>query len=39
MIYCEECYHDPIRNCSVCEELQWLHEFRVRTEKNQEEEE
>ena len=27
-IFCEECIHDPIPNCNVCEELIWLHEFR-----------
>lgn len=39
MIRCEECSHDPIPNCSVCEELAWLHEFRNENKKNQEEEE
>jgi len=37
MIRCEECSHDPIPNCSTCEELAWLHEFRIK--QNQEEEE
>jgi len=39
MIRCEECFHDPILNCSVCEELAWLHEFRNENQKKQEEEE
>lgn len=33
MIVCEECIHDPIPNCSVCEELLWLHEFRIKSAK------
>jgi len=44
MIVCEECVHDPIPNCHVCEELIWLHEFRMnsaaaKSADNQEEEE
>lgn len=31
MIVCEECIHDPIPHCSVCEELLWLHEFRIKS--------
>jgi len=31
MIQCEECFHDPIPSCSVCEELIWLHEFRIKS--------
>ena len=29
MIVCEECSHDPIPNCSLCEEIRWLHKFRM----------
>jgi len=29
MIVCEECIQDPIPHCHVCEELLWLHEFRM----------
>lgn len=39
MIVCEECVHDPIPHCHVCEELLWLHEFRNENKKDQEEEE
>ena len=44
MIICEECIHDPIPHCHVCEELLWLHEFRLnsvaaKSVDNQEEEE
>lgn len=44
MIVCEECIHDPIPHCHVCEELLWLHEFRMNSkaltlDKKQEEEE
>jgi len=38
MIRCEECIQDPIPHCSVCEELLWLHQFRLKSQ-NQEEEE
>jgi len=38
MIVCEECIQHPIPHCSVCEELLWLHEFRVRTNNQGEEE-
>lgn len=33
MIQCEECVHDPIPNCSLCEELIWLHQFRQGSEE------
>lgn len=44
MIICEECIVDPIPHCHVCEELLWLHEFRIKaaaakSADNQEEEE
>jgi len=44
MIVCEECIQDPILHCHVCEELLWLHEFRLnsaaaKSADNQEEEE
>lgn len=42
MIVCEECIHDPVPHCHVCEELLWLHEFRLNSTGdpgNQEEEE
>jgi len=33
MIVCEECIQDPIPHCHVCEELLWLHEFRMNSEE------
>lgn len=33
MIVCEECSHDPIPNCSLCEEIRWLHKFRMEGEE------
>jgi len=33
MIRCEECSHDPIPNCRLCEEIRWLHKFRMEGEE------
>jgi len=32
-IRCEECSHDPIPNCHLCQELIWLHNFRMEGEE------
>jgi len=38
MIICEECQEFPLVNCHVCEELEWLHKFRLDHPVKEEEE-
>jgi len=37
MIVCEECSHDPIPDCKLCEEIRWLHKFRMDVPENHQE--
>jgi len=33
MIRCEECQHDPVPDCHLCEEITFLHSFRMEAER------